>query len=250
MLAHASHGASAPPVRTPSPSSVRPAALRSGLPDRPLRRRALAPALLLAAVGSALAGCGGDAPSTGDPHQAFLENLASMCGGAYTGALVFEPEGDAMLTGTELLVADFRSCTPDEVQIAFHVEIEGEAGEASTWDRSRTWFITRTEEGLELRHDHREPDGSESTRTWYGGPSVGLGTATWQDFASAERSAVAGVPVGWRIEIEPGVRYRYGTTFDEAYDWMIEFDLSAPLDREAPPAWGADQPPSRNPGPP
>jgi hypothetical protein len=181
-----------------------------------------------------------------DIHAAFMANLGEQCGQAFEGRLILEPPGDDMLTGTERLMVHFRDCGSDEVRIPFHVEIEGE----DRWDRSRTWYVIRHEDGLELRHDHRRADGSESTRSWYGGYSVGTGTATRQDFASSERTEAAGVPVGWRIEMEPGVRYTYGTTYDGEYDWQIEFDLSRPLDGPAPLPWGHDRDPSREPGPP
>jgi hypothetical protein len=180
------------------------------------------------------------------PQQAFLENLGAHCGQAFLGRLALTPEGDAMLTGTEDLLVHFRDCEPDEVRIPFHVEVEA----TGQWNRSRTWYVMAVEQGLELRHDHREPDGAESTRTWYGGFTRTEGTATRQDFRSPERTAAAGVPVGWRIEIDPGAYYRYGTTYDGEYDWMIEFDLSRAVDGEIPAAWGAQNPPSRVPGPP
>jgi hypothetical protein len=212
-------------------------------------------ALLLAVMAS---GCSSD-PQRGQPRNAgdetqaavgpqdaFLLNLGAQCGHAFPGRLVLEPEGDGMLTGTEDLLVHFRDCEPGEVRIPFHVEVEA-TGE---WNRSRTWYVLRAEEGLELRHDHREPDGSESTRTWYGGHTLTEGSATRQDFASPERTAAAGVLVGWRIEIEPGAYYRYGTTRAGEYDWMIEFDLSTPVAGPIPEAWGSAQPPSRIPGPP
>ncbi len=211
---------------------------------------------LLGGCGEAEAPDGEPAPSADGPgeasleiaeaHRAFMENLAVPCGEAFPGGLVFEPEGDEMLTGTEELLVHFRSCEPHEVQIPFHVEVEA-TGE---WDRSRTWYVMVVDGGLELRHDHRMADGSEDTRTWYGGFSVGEGSATRQDFASPERTEAAGVPVGWRIEIEPGHHYRYGTTWDGEYDWLIEFDLSEAISGEIPPAWGWESPPSRVPGPP
>jgi hypothetical protein len=179
-------------------------------------------------------------------QRAFLDNLAAPCGQAFGGRLVLTPEGDDMLTGTEALIVHFRDCEADEVRIPFHVEVEA-TGE---WNRSRTWYVMARDDGLELRHDHREPDGSESTRTWYGGRTTTGGTATRQDFASPERTAAAGTPVGWRIEIEPGVLYRYGTTYAGEYDWMIEFDLSRPIAGDVAAAWGAARPPSRIPGPP
>jgi hypothetical protein len=180
-----------------------------------------------------------------DPRDAFFAHLQAQCNQAFAGGLGLEPEGDPMLTGTEELVAHFRECTDTEVRIPFHVELEDE-GE---WDRSRSWYVIHHGDSLELRHDHREPDGSESTRTWYGGFSAGPGTPFRHDFASPERTERAGVPVGWRIEIEPGERYSYGTTLDGDYDWRVDFDLSEPV-AEPPPPWGHDTPPSREPGPP
>ncbi|MCC5885697.1 MAG: hypothetical protein JJT88_04605 [Gammaproteobacteria bacterium] len=206
----------------------------------------LLPMLLMAASGC---GTGEDsAASTAEqsPQSGFLAALSTHCGQAFPGRLILEPEGDTMLSGSELLLVHFRDCETDEVRIPFHIEDEG----AGTWDSSRTWYVMHSNDDLELRHDHREADGSEDSRTWYGGLARGEGTATQQDFASPERTAAAGVAVGWRIEIEPGVHYRYGTTYDGAYDWMIEFDLSEPYGHDIPAAWGADQPPSRIPGPP
>jgi len=202
--------------------------------------------------------CAGDRdprPATGaaaadaadvQPWQQFMRNLGAQCGEAFGGRLMLTPEGDAMLTGTEQLLVHFRDCTDDEMRIPFHVEVEA-TGE---WNRSRTWYVMTADAGLELRHDHREADGSESRRTWYGGHTAAPGTATRQDFASPERTAAAGVPVGWRIEIEPGAFYRYGTTYAGEYDWMIEFDLSSAVPGPVPAVWGADAAPSRIPGPP
>lgn len=175
-----------------------------------------------------------------------MANLARPCGEAFEGRLALEPPGDDMLTGTERLLVHFRDCSPDEVRIPFHVEIEGER----RWDRSRTWYVIRHDDRLELRHDHRRPDGSESNRTWYGGFTEGGGTAHRQDFLSPERSQAAGVPVGWRIEIEPGRRYAYGTTYDGDYDWRVEFDLARPTAGATPLPWGAEREPTRSPGPP
>jgi hypothetical protein len=200
----------------------------------------------LLAVSLLACGTGEELPGPTDPHGAFMANLAHHCGDAFPGRLALEPPGDDMLTGTERLLVHFRDCSPDEARIPFHVEIEGE----DRWDRSRTWYVIRHEDRLELRHDHRRPDGSESTRTWYGGYTMGEGTGRRQDFLSPERTEAAGVPVGWRIEIEPGRRYAYGTTYDGEYDWRVEFDLSRAVDAPVPLPWGHDREPTRSPGPP
>ena len=214
--------------------------------------RSVVPALLAAAV---MAACGeADGVSdyasarngAADPQAEFMANLGHHCGEAFPGRLALEPEDDTMLTGTEELLVHFRDCDDDEVRIPFHVEVEDEG----RWDRSRTWYLIRHEDRLELRHDHRNPDGSESTRTWYGGFTATEGTAIRQNFVSPERTEAAGVPVGWRIEIEPENRYAYGTTLDGEYDWQVTFDLSEPIDGPAPMPWGHDREPSREPGPP
>jgi hypothetical protein len=203
----------------------------------------------LAAIVWSFVACGGpedDRTGSADARAAFMSNLGHHCGDAFPGRLALEPPGDDMLTGTEQLLVHFRDCSPEEVRIPFHVEVESEG----RWDRSRTWYVIRHDDRLELRHDHRRPDGSESTRTWYGGYSIGDGTAHRQDFLSPERTEAAGVPVGWRIEIEPGRRYAYGTTHDGDYDWRVEFDLGRSVPGPAPLPWGADREPTRSPGPP
>jgi len=202
--------------------------------------------LALSLVGG---GCAADADGhdqDASAHADFIANLAYHCGQAFPGRLAVEPPDDGMLTGTEDLLVHFRHCDPDEVRIPFHVEIEDE----DRWDRSRTWYVIRHPDRLELRHDHRRADGSEDDRTWYGGFTTADGTATLQDFLSPERTEAAGVPVGWRIEIEPDHRYVYGTTYDGQYDWRVEFDLSSPVDGAPPLPWGHDREPSREPGPP
>jgi hypothetical protein len=205
---------------------------------------AIAP-LLFACGGDGSAGDGqaGRAPEraapamTGAPSEVFLKNLAVHCGQAFSGRLTLEPPGDDMLTGTEELIVHVRECGADTLRIPFHIEVEA-TGE---WDRSRTWILTRAPgDRLELRHDHREPDGSPSERTMYGGFSETPGTGSRQDFVSVERTEESGYPRGWRIEIVPGERYTYGTTRRGEWSWRIDFDLSRRV--EAPPApWGREE---------
>jgi hypothetical protein len=178
--------------------------------------------------------CAPDAPPDSPTGlDAFWSHLEAECGRAYEGRLGLEPPGDEMLTGTELLVAHFRECGEDELRIPFHIEIE-DTGE---WDRSRTWVLLREPGALELRHDHRRPDGEPDEHTWYGGMVMEGGTATRQDFLSAERTEEAGYLRGWRIEILPGQRYSYGTTRRGEWSWRVDFDLSRPVD-PPPPPWG------------
>ncbi|MEX0661452.1 MAG: hypothetical protein WEA58_08490 [Balneolaceae bacterium] len=177
--------------------------------------------------------CGERGNQEQDPYERFFTNLSEQCGNAYPGSLTKEPEGDEMLSGDELLVVHFRECDDDQLKIPFHIEVN-----ENEWDRSRTWIFTKQEDGLELRHDHRNPDGTEDDVTMYGGYSVDGVTAIRQEFKSVPRSEEMGYFRGWRIEIEPGERYTYGTIRDTTWSWRIDFDLSEPLEETPPAPWG------------
>ena len=166
--------------------------------------------------------------------ERFYDALAEQCGNAYPGGLTLEPPGDEMLTGTEQLIVHFRECDGNQLKLPFHIELE----DLDDWDRSRTWIFTKYEDGLEIRHDHRKADGSDDDFTMYGGFSVGEGTALRQEFKSVPRTEETGIFRGWRIEIEPGERYTYGTIRDTSWSWRVDFDLSEPLAEEPPAPWG------------
>src|SRR5690606_25964513 len=94
-----------------------------------------------------------------------------------------------------------------ELRVPFHV------GD----NHSRTWILTRTEQGLRLKHDHRLEDGSDDPVTMYGGDTAEAGTAVRQAFpVDAESIALFerdGMSVStsntWVMEIEPGQRFLY-----------------------------------------
>ncbi|MCA1798465.1 MAG: hypothetical protein LC632_03125 [Xanthomonadaceae bacterium] len=131
----------------------------------------------------------------------FMENLRTMCGNSYRGELLEFNEGDADMVG-QALVMHVRDCDDDEIRIPFHV------GE----NRSRTWIFTLTEEGLRLKHDHRQPDGSDDEVTMYGGDTVEVGTGTRQAF-HADRYTGEMLPVSannvWTVEVIPGEVFSY-----------------------------------------
>lgn len=189
--------------------------------------------------GSAIAGeeVAGEAEAAGslpEPQQAFWSHLTELCGQAYTGGITASaPEGaDDDFAGREM-VMHVRACDDDEIRIPFHV------GQ----DRSRTWVITRTGDGLRLKHDHRHEDGSPDELTMYGGDTAEEGTATRQAFpadaATAEMLPAAATNV-WTLEVEPGRTFAYELR-REGTDrrFRAEFDLTSPVD--PPPApWGTD----------
>ncbi len=182
-------------------------------------------------LGSALlAGCTAsrDLPA---PQAQYWADLSALCDNAYEGRLIEAPAGDTAFANKRL-VMHVRECTDDVIRIPFHV------GE----DRSRTWVLTRTADGIRLKHDHRHADGSEDSVTQYGGDTRAAGTAQVQEFP-ADSFTAALIPAAarnvWTVEVHPGERFAYalrrGGT-DRRF--RIEFDLANAV--AAPPApWGA-----------
>lgn len=198
-----------------------------------MHRTPFSPLLLLLAV--ALVPASVRAETAPPAFVEFFQQLAAKCGNAYTGALLKKPDFVELFSGTEEMQMHFRRCDETRLEIPLHIEDETDG----SWNRSRTWILTLHEDGLELRHDHRRVDGSDSANTMYGGFSVGEGTATEQLFQSMPRTEAAGEFRGWRIIHEPGQRYTYGTTSLDGYIIAFTFDLSETI--EAPPApWGHD----------
>lgn len=104
------------------------------------------------------------------PSEAFWNTLQSHCGKAYEGVLVLPEEDEAF--GGKKLVMHVRSCSDNEIKIPFFV------GE----DRSRTWILTKNEDIITLKHDHRHEDGTEDDVNFYGGTSSNTGKANIQFF--------------------------------------------------------------------
>ncbi|MFC3714936.1 hypothetical protein ACFONC_02050 [Luteimonas soli] len=200
------------------------------------------PLLSLAAL--ALSACATSAPPAGEaPADAFMAALASHCGQAFAGRIVVDepaaPGPDAF--AGKALVMHVRGCDAParELRVPFHV------GD----DHSRTWVITRTVDGLRLKHDHRHADGSEDVLTMYGGDTAAPGSAVRQEFpVDAESIALferegseASVTNTWAMEVEPGERFLYELSRPGGRLFQVEFDLSRPVDLPPPP-WGAMRP--------
>ncbi len=199
---------------------------------------AIPAASLALAFGLSLAACAAPPPAAVPAESApdaFLAALADHCGQAFAGRVAAnEPRADNDPFEGQALVMHVRTCEPGRVLVPFHV------GE----DRSRTWVITRTDAGLQLKHDHRHADGSEDVLTMYGGDTASDGTASRQEFpADAFSKALferQQIPVSmentWAMEIEPGRLFAYELT-RPGRRFRVEFDLAVPV--AAPPApWG------------
>ena len=113
-----------------------------------------------------------------DAQKLFFELLRSLCGQQFEGATEFPPDPEHPLAGKKLIIS-VEQCREAEIRIPL------QAGE----DRSRTWILTLTSEGLLLKHDHRHPDGTPDKITMYGGWAAAGGTPHRQRFAADEETA-------------------------------------------------------------
>lgn len=176
------------------------------------------------------------AASSSSPQQNWWNHLQELCGQAFAGELVrFDEQQDADWIDAEM-VMHVRQCSDSEIRIPLHVG----------GDRSRTWVLTRTGTGIQLKHDHRHEDGSEAVLTQYGGHTNEEGSATRQAFPADDFSKTLfqreGIPDSmhntWHMEIVPEERFSYGLTrFNR--DFRADFVLNEPVEAPPPP-WGAE----------
>lgn len=167
------------------------------------------------------------------PQDAYWQNLQALCESttAAAGELLQAP--DDQIDPESALVVHFRECGDEELRFPLHVDD----------NRSRTWVFIRHDDHLELRHDHRHEDGIEESNTWYGATTMEEGSANSQEFGTERADGSRG---GWRVMIEPGQRYTYGTIRDGEWRHHLEFDLTTPVDAPPPP-WGHETRPSQRP---
>lgn len=175
---------------------------------------ALAPALLIALAAPTQAA---------GTHDAFFARLKALCGKTYEGRLVSTDPADAAFRAP--VTMQVRECTADALRIPVQV------GE----DRSRTWVVTRTADGLTLKHDHRHADGSEDVLSRYGGSTTAPGSAGRQDFPadafSRELFRQQNIPASmtnvWSMQVEPGRLFAYELNRPNRR-FRLEFDLAKP----------------------
>lgn len=182
--------------------------------------------LIKATIGAAamlaLFACATPAPA---PQAVFWAQLQTLCGHSYEGRVVSTDAADATFASSRL-VMHVRTCAPDEIRIPFHVGA----------DHSRTWVITRTAEGLRLKHDHRHEDGAEDRLSQYGGDTTSEGAATRQEFPAdafsralfAENDIPQSAANVWALEIAEGRMFAYELRRPNRH-FRVEFDLTQPI---------------------
>lgn len=178
-----------------------------------------------------------DAPRS-TPAEAFFTALSQYCGQAFEGRITSTDEADDDWRG-QRMVMHVRECSDDEIRIPLHV------GE----NRSRTWIVSRTGNGLRLKHDHRHEDGSDDAVTMYGGDTRTPGLEWRQEFpvddfsiAMFEREGLsASVTNVWAMELQDD-RFVYELRrppIPGGRHFRAEFDLAKPV-IAPPPPWGSD----------
>lgn len=176
-------------------------------------------------------------PMDGAAPAGLIEGLSALCGQSFEGAITSPPdERDAGFAG-QRLVMHVRECFEDEVRVPFHV------GD----DHSRTWLITRLDDGrLRLKHDHRHEDGSEDVLTQYGGESVAPPVSARVEFPADQFSKDLfereDIPVSmdnvWIMEVT-NTTFTYSLTRPNRL-FEVTFDLTNPV--ETPPTpWGWEE---------
>lgn len=166
-----------------------------------------------------------------------LDQLQPLCGQAFAGEIRNnEPATpDDPMTG-KTLIMHVRECRDGEVRIPLHV------GE----DRSRTWILSRTGNGLlRLKHQHLHADGAVDALSNYGGDAVDSGKPDRIDFpADAESQAMfiaegrkAAVDNVWTLEHQAGKQFVYQLSRPGRL-FRVAFDLSKPLETPPPAPWG------------
>jgi hypothetical protein len=177
-----------------------------------------------------LSGCRASAPiHLAESQEAFWASVQSLCGQAYAGKLVQGSPGDTAFARKQL-VMHVHECSNTTLRIPFN------AGD----NRSRTWVLTRTSNGLRLKHEHRHEDGSDDAVTQYGGDTRSAGTSSVQEF-HADPHTVSLIPAAitniWTIEVLPGQRFVYALRREGTDRRVrIEFDLTSPVPTP-PPSW-------------
>lgn len=187
--------------------------------------------LLIAAV-SSLGGCGvGETAGELAPEQeAFWAAMAAHCGHAYRGRV-----SDATAYYRDAVrgaaVIHFMDCDDTRIHVPFHLDD----------NRSRNWILTRAGGTIRLKHDHRNPDGTEEAISQYGGDAPVPGLPTRQIFpadAHTARILPDRADNFWFFDFVDDETLEYGVHWPAAgHSVRFAFDLSRPV--EAPPApWG------------
>lgn len=163
-------------------------------------------------------------------QHVFWNELQKLKGKAFSGTIIVGPKNDTAFTGKNL-VMHVRKVEKDKIYIPFFVGS----------DSSRTWVLSKTKDGIILKHDHRHKDGSSDRVTMYGGKTSNSGSKTKQLFpADQETTTILPTAIGniWWIDLIPGEHFTYHLRrVNSDLLFSIRFDLKNEIAAPGKP-WG------------
>jgi hypothetical protein len=155
-------------------------------------------------------------------EQAFLDNLASLCGQSFRGVETYMQEGRESWSNLDF-VMHVTVCEDDRVHIPFHLSD----------DTSRTWMFINEDGRLRFRHDHSYPDGTPHDQTLYGGYADGKGTAYAQYFPIDQYSKdllEGDFGREWHVILDEDMtNFSYRLLYSGVIVFQADFDLTNPL---------------------
>lgn len=157
-------------------------------------------------------------------HVDFFNFLKTQCGKSYEGVATFTNSDNDPFSGKTLTMT-FSECSENQLLIPFDV------GE----DKSRTWIMTLSDEGLLFKHKHLLADGSLDSITNYGGWADTTGTMLVQHFPADEFTAQL-IPAAetnvWTWEFsEDKKSFSYILKRHGALRFSAKFDLTKPINK-------------------
>lgn len=171
-----------------------------------------------------ISGCGkSETPSETETKQenqtAFFDQLAQLCNETLNGETVFPTDPRHEMHGSDLQM-HVKECGEDEIQIPFYVD----------GDSSRTWILRKTDDGLQLKHDHRHDNGTAYEETNYGGYANGEGDENHQ-FFEADSFTVELIPEAstnvWMMEIDQeNNKFIYYLEREDSPRYRAEFSIN------------------------
>lgn len=163
--------------------------------------------------------------------QQFWEKLKAYCGQSFEGQITAGASADDSFTGKKL-VMHVKSCEEYRIRIPFFV------GD----DKSRTWVLTKSNDILSLKHDHRHEDGSPDKITQYGGTSTNSGVSGIQFFPADQETSdligYASTNVWWITIDDNSFTYNLKRIGTERV-FTVTFDTTKTVETPAAP-WGWD----------
>lgn len=160
--------------------------------------------------------------------SAFWQELKALQGKSFEGRLVTDPANDDF--AGKKLVMHVLYADDEKILIPFNV------GD----DRSRTWIFKYKQGRIELKHDHRMPDGSEDEITMYGGTSSNHGKAGMQVFPADQETTEllteAFSNVWWVTADSSSFTYNLRRLGTERV-FTVAFDLTKEIQKPSP-SWG------------